>query len=167
MTGQTVLEFTREGFNFSIAHFTIFSETHRERWHGHNYFVSATVRARFNEAGILFDYGLFKNKLRALCDRLDLYFILPQRSPHLHIQELNDYYEVDFNREKMIFLKKDVLLLPIENTTLEEFSRWFLEELLSDRDFIDQYGIDEIIIKVSNGSFQNACLGWENKVTNP
>ena len=160
MSRVVTLEFYREAFSFNAAHFTLFSATERERLHGHNYFVAASVTARINEPGITFDYALFKEKLILLCKQLDKYLLLPRRSPYLKIQLQNEYYEVIFHRDKMFFLRKDVLLLPIENVTLEALSQWFIDQLVEDQNFIQRYHIKAIALKVFNGSTQSARADW-------
>ena len=37
MTRLSTIEIYKENMKFSAAHFTIFSDTHREHLHGHNY----------------------------------------------------------------------------------------------------------------------------------
>ena len=165
MTARSVtLEFYREAFGFNVAHFTLFSSTERERWHGHNYSVYAAVTATINEPGITFDYAIFKKKLTALCASLNSYFVIAENSPYLDISAAGDYYHVTFNDDKMIFLKKDVLLLPIANTTLEDFSQWFIDQLAADQTFLRNYHIQEMVIKVFNGPTQSANAVWRDSV---
>ena len=161
MSRLVTLDFYREGFGFHIAHFSLFSATERERWHGHNYSVSASLVARINEPGITFNYAIFKNKLSELCKQLDCYFILPAHSPYLNITEEGDSFRVIFHKDEMRFLKKDVLLLPIENTTLEDFSQWFIHQLSAEHDFIKKYGIQQLTVNVFNSTTQSARATWE------
>ena len=161
MTRMVTLEFYDAPYRFSAGHFTIFSATERERLHGHNYSVSASVRAAIREPGLTFDYTIFKKRLISLCQQVDRYFLLPKHSPYLHIQEEGDYYTVIFNHEKMLFLKCDVLMLPIENTTLEDLAQWFIQEITSDKSFIQAHAISAIDMKVFNGPEQSAGASWE------
>ncbi len=160
MSRIVTLDFYPEAFGFNIAHFTMFSATERERWHGHNYSVAASITAKINEPGITFNYALFKERLTSLCQQLDCCFILPARSPYLKISENGDHYKVIFNNDEMSFLKKDVLLLPIANTTLEDFSQWFIDQLSEDKAFIETYGIQAMTVKVFNGPAQSARAEW-------
>ena len=43
MSQLATLHIDKQAHKFSAAHFTIFSETDRERLHGHNYGVSARI----------------------------------------------------------------------------------------------------------------------------
>lgn len=160
MSRLVTLDFYPEAFGFSAGHFTIFSATERERLHGHNYSVAATVSARIQGPGITFDYVIFKKRLHALCEQLDRCFLIAEKSPYLNITSRDNYYDVLFDKEKTSFLKKDVLLLPVENTTLEDLSKWLVEQLIADRDFINTHYIEKLTIKVFNGSKQSALFNW-------
>ncbi|MDB4151743.1 6-carboxytetrahydropterin synthase, partial [Pseudomonadales bacterium] len=67
-TRYTTVEIAKQALNFSIAHFTIFSATEREDLHGHNFQLECKVTAPLGDDGLLFDYGILKKLLRALCD---------------------------------------------------------------------------------------------------
>lgn len=150
-TSLTTIELSAKHLCFSAAHFTIFSNTSRERLHGHNYRVKAFITCKISEQGISFDYDIFVDKLMALCQQLDRYLLLPGKSPALKIKEQDHYYHVDFNNEKMQFLKSDTLILPIRNITIEELSRWFLEALDAQENNTTNIQVQELVIKVSNG----------------
>lgn len=160
MSRLVTLDFYPTEFRFCAAHFTIFSPTHRERWHGHNYKVAASVTAPVNDPGLSFDYRLFKNKIKKLCRYLHTFFLLPENSPYLMIVKKDPYYEVEFDRTKMFFLIEDTLILPIVNTTLEDLSEWFVHEILLDKEFIDQHNVQHLAIKVFNGESQSASAEW-------
>ena len=165
MTEKTVtLEFHEGVCEFCAGHFTIFSATEREWLHGHNYSVQASIATHMHEPGIAFDYAIIKNKLKSICGPLDRRFLLPSQNPYLKIEASTDYYHAIFNGEKIPFLKKDVVLLPIANTTIEALSQWFLEQLLADLEFMDHHGITAITIRLFNGREQNAMTHWERPV---
>lgn len=158
---QTVtLELFKENMKFSAGHFTIFSATERERLHGHNFNVHVSIEAQVLENGMCFDYGLYKRRIETLCRDWNEYFLLPTRSPHLRIEESEDYLYAHFNQERIPFLRQDVLLLPIENATVEEFSRLFLEKLTQDPDELQQWGIAAVSVKIFSGPGQCAACTW-------
>ncbi len=156
----TTIELFEEGMNFSVAHFTLFSKTERERLHGHNYRVHALLTTVVQDIGITFDYAIYREKLLALCQRLNRYLLLPEKSPLLKIVEKNNYYYVYFNEDEMPFLKKDVLMLPIRNITIEELASWFVEQLVADKEAITKHRIQAITIKVSNGPGRCGSASW-------
>ena len=97
MNQLTTIELSKEYLKFSAGHFTIFSETERERLHGHNFAVSASIVAPVGENGLCFSYGEFKSKLQKLCEKLDEYLLLPGLSPYLKIEKQEQEYLVVFN----------------------------------------------------------------------
>ncbi|MAU92321.1 MAG: 6-pyruvoyl tetrahydropterin synthase, partial [Gammaproteobacteria bacterium TMED182] len=125
------IEVAKQAMNFSAAHFTIFSATEREDLHGHNFQVACAVTAPVDDSGLMFDYAVIKKQIRAFCDEIDEKMLLPALSPHLNILEEDDYTIAVFNGERIPFLPRDVLILPIANTTVEEFSHYFLNKILS------------------------------------
>ncbi len=161
MEQLTTIEISKEYLKFSAAHFTVFSETDRERLHGHNFKVAAKVTAPVGPNGMCFSYRILKDKLEALCASLDEYLLLSAESPHLVISEEGENYRVGFNGETMLFLKADTLLLPVRNATVEEYSRYLLGRLLEDRELIDGHDIREVGIKVSSGPGQWGSARWK------
>lgn len=158
----STIELFEEKFSFSVAHFTLFSPTDRERLHGHNYQVHASLTADISEYGITFDYAIYKEKIFNLCQQLNTYLLLPGESPILQIKEKEEYYQVDFHTDKMFFLKKDVMILPLRNITLEELSLWFLNDLIQDQQSLKTCGIHKILIRVSNGPGRFGSAEWRD-----
>ena len=108
-----LLAISKQAMKFSAAHFTLIGPGSRERLHGHDYFVSARLRARVGEDGLCFDYGILKRELMALCQDLDEYVLLPGESPLLRIERKEDRVEALFGDERIPFLASDVQVLPL------------------------------------------------------
>lgn len=156
-TGDVVtIRLAKENMKFSAAHFTIFNATERERLHGHNFRVEANIEARMLGNGMCFDYGIYKDRIVALCRELNEWTILPTRSPYLRIEDAGEHVYAHFGGERIPFLRGDVLLLPIENATLEEFAHWFLQRLGEDRAALRAHGIAAIEVRVFSGPGQSA-----------
>jgi len=60
----------------------------------------------------------------------------------------------------MQFLKSDTLVIDVRNITLEELSRWFLEQILQDEN-VQSFPIKELVIKVSNGGGHWGSTTWQ------
>lgn len=159
MKRTATIEIAKEYLNFSAGHFTIFSATERERLHGHNFSVSTKIESSVNENGLCFNYGNLKQKLKVLCDDLDEYMLLPMHSPYLDIETNDTEHVVRFNDETLRFNKSDCLLLPVRNTTVEEFSELLLNRLLADPE-IKAYDISKIEMRVSSGAGQWGTCEW-------
>ena len=152
----TTIEITKDYLHFSAAHFTIFSATQRENLHGHNFDVGCVIETLIGSDGLAFDYNL-----KALCDGLDERTLLPEQSPFLSFETQGDYLVAIFAEERIPFLTRDVLQLPIRNSTVEEFARWFVARLSNDSDFAE-LPIRSMTIRVSSGPGQWAASRWEH-----
>ncbi len=160
MSRLFTLELSKEDMKFSAGHFTIFSATERERLHGHNFAVQVHITARMQGNGMGFDYGVYKKRIRELCDTWDEYFILPEKSPYLTLEEEGDYLYAHFNGERIPFLRSDVLVLPIENATVEAFSFLLLEKLTADSEELERFQIEGVTVKVFSGPGQCGVAHW-------
>ena len=155
----TSIQISKEYLHFSSAHFTIFSATDREDLHGHTFYVAATIDCTVGDDGLAFDYNLIKSKLKALCDQLDEKVLLPEASPHLRLAEEDGYLIAHFANERIPFLPRDALTLPLRNITVEELAPWFLAELRGDSDVCAQ-ALQRILLRVSSGPGQWAESTW-------
>lgn len=161
MTQYTTIEVSKENMKFSAAHFTIFSATERERLHGHNYSVYLAITSPVDDNGLCFSYGDIKDRVRAICDSLDEYTVIPQHSPYLQVEKEGDYWKVCFADEVLWFLEGDVLLLPIRNATVEEFARYILDRVREDEPFLRENGVTALTVKVSSGPGQSGSAEWQ------
>ncbi len=150
----TKIELSKENMRFSAGHFTIFSATCRENFHGHNFRVKAEFILKITENGMAADYDQLKVFILNICERLNEHFILPAHSKHLKITQTAQNVHVIFNDESFCFLHRDVMLLPIENASLEEFSRYICDEFLRHPGIIETFGLRKVKIKTSSESGQ-------------
>lgn len=155
----TRIAIAKEYLHFSAAHFTIFSATERENLHGHNFRLRCEIQARVDETGLCFDYNLLKTKLQALCQQLDERTLMPGNSPHLSITSEATYQVVCFAEEKLPFLPRDLLVLPVANITIEAMSQWFLKQLREDEDILE-LPLHRLSVGISSGPDQWADSQW-------
>ncbi|MCB9091198.1 MAG: 6-carboxytetrahydropterin synthase [Halobacteriovoraceae bacterium] len=140
---------------FSIAHFTIFSEKERENIHGHNYNLKFSLELRNIKNGMAFNYRDIKKKLREICQFLDEKFILQLNSPFLELKEKDNCIYVSFDNDEMKFLKRDIVLLPIVNTTLECFGEYILERIYRETAQTILLNVAKMSLKISSGPGQS------------
>ena len=157
----TTVELEKESMTFNAGHTTIFSATEREPLHGHYYQVAVAVDAWVSENGMKFDYRYYKKRVGDLCKQLNQTFLMPTCSPHLLFSEDDEYYYFKFNHKTMPFLKEDVTLIQLTNITVEELSKWFVEQLTSDQNELDRLAIERIAIKVFSAPGQSAGFVWK------
>lgn len=158
----STIELFRNDMKFSVAHFTIFSATERERLHGHNYYVHSIISAIMTD-GITYDYSITRREILLLCRSLNEYLLLPGKSPYLAITSDDTYYYVSYDKDKMQFLKSDTQILPIENVTAECLAAWFVAELTKDKTQLNALGIQSVCIKISTTTGQFASSTWGEK----
>ncbi len=160
---RTTIELAKEAFKFSAGHFTIFGPGHRERLHGHNFTVACSLSGPVGDDGMMADYTRYKDLIERLCADWNEYFLLPSASPLLRLEEEGDRLEAVFGDERIPFLRKDVLLLPVRNVTLEELAVLVLRRV---RHRVDELGdpVDEVEVKVSSGPGQSASARWMGAV---
>lgn len=161
MSRLSTIELFKENLKFSAGHFTIFSSTSRENLHGHNYQLYVAFTTCVNEDGLAFDYRLYKTKLRDLCERIDETVIIPGLCKHLKVSQEGKHHRIIFNDEEMLFLNRDVTILPITNATVEELSHWFIQELTHDVIELASNAIVGIQVKVFSGPGQSGSATWQ------
>jgi len=164
VTRVATLQLHHEALQFSAGHFTILSPTERENLHGHNYSLSAAFEVLLHDDGMNFDYRYYKNKLLLLVEQIDRRFLLPSKSRYLHLQENDDFWIAHFQQEKIPFLKRDVVILPLSNITIEELSAWFLQKLTHDQAELSRHQIQSLTIQVYNGPEHSGGSHWKKVV---
>ena len=118
-------------FKFAAAHFVL-GETGCERLHGHNYLVEVQVFGEQDEKkNLVVDFLELKPFVRNLLEELDHKILLPENNPNLPIKKQGSELLVEFipKNKKYIFPIGDVCLLPLQNTTVEEFARLITEKM--------------------------------------
>lgn len=111
---------SKEDFKFSSAHFTLFPDGRSELLHGHNYRVRVEVSGPgLGGEGLLVDIEALKRAIRALCAALDSRTLIPGESPRLSWRAEGEGVEVRFEERVYRFPARDVLVLPLANTTIE------------------------------------------------
>jgi 6-pyruvoyltetrahydropterin/6-carboxytetrahydropterin synthase len=156
------IEITKQALNFSAAHFTIFSQTEREDLHGHNFQVECELTSPIDANGLIFDYSLIKRVVKELCDELDEKTILPEKSPYFQLERDGEYIVGVYGDERLPFLPRDVITLPISNSSVEELCHYLLERMLAHPD-IKAKDIREMTVKVSSSPGQNGSASWSIK----
>ena len=160
MPRLSTIELFKEDMKFSAGHFAIFSSEVRENIHGHNYNVFASFTTLIDDEGLSFDYRFYKDKVRKICDKLNEITLIPGKCKYIKIEENGDYTNIIFNKEKIIFLNRDILILPVFNITVEELSNWVLNEILMDKRELESNKIQNIEIKVFSGPGQSGSAKW-------
>ena len=118
-----------EGLEFSAAHFVIGHEK-CEYLHGHNWRVGVTVEGDEDNRGLVVDFLELKEILGKICDVYDHRLLLPSKNKALKFSSNGKSTRLYIYGSEYEFPNKDVVWLPIVNTTVEEFARIIADELV-------------------------------------
>lgn len=120
----------KEYFNFAASHFMIFKDGTREPLHGHNYRLKLKGNALALDNDMVFDFLDIKPIVRDVCNRLDHKLLIPKLNPHLTISEKNKNIEMTVPDGSLFSIPAtDVLILPIENTSVERLAIYLAHEI--------------------------------------
>jgi 6-pyruvoyltetrahydropterin/6-carboxytetrahydropterin synthase len=166
MTRWTSVELAKPKQKFSAGHFTMFSSTDRENLHGHNFHVVVRFEAEVGPGGLAFDFQQLKDRIEAQCKLWNELVLLPSQSPWLIIDDQpgEPYVYATFAGEAIPFLRRDILLLPMANGSLEELSRTFLDSI-GDDELLAALHISQIEVHISTEPGQSA--GTKKTVSPP
>lgn len=153
----TTLHLAKQNFKFSAAHFLIFDEKSAERLHGHNYQVRVDLETppteRFDQTGYFVDFNVFKKHIKAALDRWDEMVLLPEKHPDMKFKKTEKSLEVTFRDRFYVFPANEVLLLPVSNTSVEQFSRLLAESFYQE---LKSYGVSKVQVYVEETQGQGA-----------
>ncbi len=120
----------KQYFNFASAHFLIFADDTREELHGHNYQVRVTAEGKLDAGDVVVDFTKLKPLVKKTCDRLDHRVIFPLQHPLLSVKDDGKNVEVVWKGEdRFVMPRRDVVLLPIRNTSTERLAEWVAHEV--------------------------------------
>jgi len=123
------LRIAKQDFKFSAAHFTLFPDGSGELLHGHNYALRLAAGGNeLDESGLLADIAALKRHVRGLCDRYDERTLIPTESPWLKVATFADRVDVQFGEREYRLPRRDVVLLPLANLTMELLAKHLWEE---------------------------------------
>jgi 6-pyruvoyltetrahydropterin/6-carboxytetrahydropterin synthase len=127
---QYSIKVYKQYFNFASSHFLIFKDGTREPLHGHNYRVQLKGEACELDADMVFDFLDIKPIVREVCDSLDHKLLLPGENKLLQIEKRETSLHVQTpDGDQFVFPEKDVLILPLPNTSAERLAIYLAHEI--------------------------------------
>ncbi len=131
---QTSLRLFKDSFKFSSAHFLIFDSQSAEKLHGHNYQVQVEIdfsnSGTLTAAGYHADFRALKQIIKATVDEWDEHVLLPKAHPEMKFKILSPSLEVRFRERLYVFPENEVILLDVQNTSVEHLSQILARKLL-------------------------------------
>jgi len=110
----------REQYKFSCAHMTVFPDGTKERLHGHNYTIAVALDVVSIELARMVAFAPIKAALAELCALWKEHVLIAERCPQLEVVHDNER-ELEFRlcSERYVLPRRDALLLPIDNISVE------------------------------------------------
>ncbi len=147
----------KEQLTFCSAHFLLFADGTRERLHGHNYRVSVELTGSLDEIGVVVDFMKLKPIVKALCDDLDHRTLIPSENTWLTLREDADSLEIIHGQERFLIPRRDLVLLPIPNSSVEHMARYLCDRL-TERLFeeLPSSSITSVLVELEESRGQSA-----------
>jgi 6-pyruvoyltetrahydropterin/6-carboxytetrahydropterin synthase len=137
----------------------LFKDGSREPLHGHNYRVQIKGNALELDDDMVFNFLDIKPIVREICNELDHKLLIPKINVNLRIEENQKNYKIITRDEsEFSFPKSDVLLLPIENTSVERIAHYIalkISELVKNR---FQFEFRDLEVEVEESPGQSATF---------
>jgi len=152
----------KEYLKFSCAHFLIFPDGSKERLHGHNYQVVCEVDGSLSEHGLVIDFKQVKPIIRRLCDYLDEHWLIPGEHPVLTYRHRDDgHTEVTYKDCRYLAPTNEIIVLPINNTSAENFAAWLGRSLLEElRATFGTLAVNKLRVAVSETKGQSGVYTY-------
>jgi 6-pyruvoyltetrahydropterin/6-carboxytetrahydropterin synthase len=124
------ISIAREQYKFSCGHMTVFPDGRKERLHGHNYTVAVAIElCRIDHENML-EFDVVRTALVDLCSSLRERTLLARDNPRFELVR-DDGLEIEFRLcgQRYVLPRQDVLLLPIDNVSVEQLAAYATEQL--------------------------------------
>jgi 6-pyruvoyltetrahydropterin/6-carboxytetrahydropterin synthase len=122
----------REQYKVSCAHMTVFADGTKERLHGHNYSIAIAIEVGSIAFADMVPFAPIKAALAELCAAWKEHVLIAANNPHLRILRDDAELEITLCGDRYVFPRGDVLVLPIDNISVEALSL-HIAELLRDQ----------------------------------
>jgi 6-pyruvoyltetrahydropterin/6-carboxytetrahydropterin synthase len=155
---------TKEYLKFSCAHFLIFPDGSKERLHGHNYHVTCEIDGSLDRHGLVIDFKQVKPIIKRLCDDLDEHWLIPGEHPELTFRHRDDgHTEVTYRACRYLAPTDEIIVLPINNTSAENFAAWMGRQLVAElRERFGAISVNRLRITVSETSGQDGVYTYSD-----
>ncbi len=111
------IDVAKSELSFAAGHFITYGGGRCERLHGHNYRVGVRISGELNDDGLVYDFVALKRRVSALVADLDHKMLVQTENLTLGVDADDREVRVLHGEYTYVFPRRDVVLLPIENTT--------------------------------------------------
>jgi 6-pyruvoyltetrahydropterin/6-carboxytetrahydropterin synthase len=115
-----------------FGHMTVYPGGRKERLHGHNFRVFLDIDLADGSFAAMFDLDVARHALGELCARWKERLLLPAKSEHLElVREDDTEIEVRLCGDRYVLPRRDVVLVPIDNVSVEGLAQHIAELLVT------------------------------------
>jgi 6-pyruvoyltetrahydropterin/6-carboxytetrahydropterin synthase len=136
----------RPEHKFSCAHMTVFPDGTKERLHGHNYTIGLRLEVERVELAAMIPFAPVKAAIGDLCRAWKEHVLLASENPYFSLIRDDSELEITLCGERYVFPRGDVLLLPIDNISVEALASHVASLL---RDELTALGARAIALQVT------------------
>ncbi len=156
----------KQNFKFSSAHMTVFPDGTKESLHGHNYSVELSIELKQPSIQEMVPFSFFKRSIQEICQEWDEKVLLAGKCPYLKIKNF-DLREIEFLlcEKRYILPSEDVVLLSIDNVTVEALTQEFCRQFLGKFEFTFlSKKISSVEVRVNEMLGQGASCLWQGSM---
>ena len=166
MTKRFAVTVAKEYLGFSSAHFITMVGHQCESLHGHNYRVGVELVGSLDpECSFVVDFGIVKQIVKPLVERIDHKVLLPSLSDKLEYHIEGDSTVVIYRgSHRFTFPTADVAMVPVANTTAELLAEYFANEIGTALMTAGVRVVEELKIEVEESIGQSASY-WLSLVS--
>jgi 6-pyruvoyltetrahydropterin/6-carboxytetrahydropterin synthase len=124
------------------------------RLHGHTYAVHVRVYGGATQKGMVVDFGVVKEILKKIIDKLDHKVILPK----VKVKKENKKVKIVEDKKEYSFPVEDVMLLALESITAENLVAYLLKEFIKELKLVKIKSITGIELGLDEGWGQGVWL---------
>lgn len=146
-TSELSIDGWRQGLRFAASH-VVPHHPKCGKLHGHTYAINCELEGTVPDNGMVLDFGIVKDELRALSEALDHQWMLPREPSHgeVHVEDGTVVYEVGGKRYRVP--EEDVTLVDLPVATAENIAHYLADQLMKRVDLPDnvnwvRIGVDE------------------------
>jgi 6-pyruvoyltetrahydropterin/6-carboxytetrahydropterin synthase len=146
---------------FAAGHFITYSGR-TETLHGHNYRVRVELVGDLDENSHVWDFGSLRRLTRQIVDELDRRTLLPLENPALEVREEGEGIEVRYREGRYVFPRRDVVLMPVPNTSAEMLARYLAGRLRVELGRAGADRLETLLVEIEESAGQSAS--WSERL---
>ena len=149
------IRIARAEHKFSVAHMTVFPDGTKERLHGHNYTIAVELDVGSIAFQSMIPFASIKHAIGELCAAWKERVLIARDNRFLAITRDDLELELTLCGERYVFPRGDVLLLPLDNISVEALAD-HLATLLRDRLSLDPANVRSLAVTVEESPGQGS-----------